>query len=101
LVEPGKGIGCGAVDGKENPMRSGKPVEMPGRQLKRLQKLHTHHGFLAPHHAARMTRMVTIEDKVEGPGDRTVNLYLGPCFRKITNDALNGTPSGPNKLGTF
>ena len=58
-------------------------------------------GSLTPHHTARMACLVTIEDKVEGPWDRTVNLYLGPGFRKITNDALNGTASGPKNLGAF
>jgi hypothetical protein len=50
---------------------------------------------------ARFARLVTIEDKVEGRGDWAVNLYLGPGFRKITNDALNGTASGPKNLGAF
>jgi hypothetical protein len=48
-----------------------------------------------------MTRMVAIEDKVEGRGDWAVNLYLGPGFRKIANHAPNGAASGPKKLGTF
>ena len=48
-----------------------------------------------------MKRTVTIEDKVEGPRDWAVNLYLGPGFRKIANDTLYGTAGGPRNLGAF
>jgi hypothetical protein len=48
-----------------------------------------------------MARLVTIEDKVDGPLNWAVNLYLGPGFRKITNDALNRIARGPKNLGAF
>ena len=66
-----------------------------------LNKPHTHHRFLTPHHTAGPARSVKIKDKIKGPWDWTVNFYLGPCFRKIANDALNCTASGPQNLGAF
>jgi len=74
---------------------------MLGHHLKRLQKLHAHLNFLPPYHAARTARLVTIEDKVKGAWDWAVNHNLGPCFRKIANDALHGDAITPDNLCTF
>jgi len=64
-----------------------------------LNKLHAFLNFVPPHHTAGTVRLVAIEEKVKGLWDWAVNLYLGPYFRKIANDALNGSASGPNNGG--
>ncbi len=51
--------------------------------------------FLSPHDKAGTARFVTIDEKVKGPWNRAVNLYLGTLFRTIANDAPNGSASGP------
>ncbi len=94
-------IESGHCDFQNWPLRLETKPNIPCSPVAALNKPHTHHGFFAPHHTARFARLVTIEDKVEGRGDWAVNLYLDPGFRKIANDALNGTASGPKNLGAF
>ncbi len=67
---------------------------MSGLNQMGLQKLHTDQGSLPPHHTARTARFIKIEDEVKGPWDRAVSLYLGPFFRIIANDALDGSAPG-------
>jgi hypothetical protein len=62
----------------------------------RLQKLHANHGFLPPHNAARVARLIDIGDEFKSLWDRAVNLYLSPFFRHIANDTLNRSAGGPN-----
>jgi hypothetical protein len=69
--------------------------------MRRLKKLHVYKNFLSPHYAAGTARLVTIEDKVKGSWDWAVNLYLGPHFRKIPNDALNGDAGEPRNFGAL
>jgi len=54
--------------------------------------------------------MIDIEDDLKSLWNRAANLYLGSCFRKIADDALNETttvrPSNggagrPKNLGSF
>ena len=66
----------------------------------RLQKRHTDQGSLPPHHTARSARFIKIEDEIKGPWDRALSLYLGPFFRIIANDALDGSTSGPSNGST-
>ena len=73
---------------------------MSGLNQMRLQKLHTDQGSLPPHHTARTARFIKIEDEVKGPWDRAVSLYLGPFFRIVANDALDGSASGPSNGST-
>jgi len=70
-----------------------------GRATSRLHKLHADHGSLPPHHTARAARMIDIKDDLKSLWDRAANLYLGSCFRKIANDALNGTTIRPSNGG--
>ncbi len=58
-------------------------------------------NFLPPHHTARTARLVTIENEVKGAWNWAGNDYLGPCFRKIANDALHGDTITPDNLCTF
>ncbi len=61
-----------------------------------LSKPDAYLSFVPPHHVARTARLVTIEEKVKGPWDWAMNLYLGPSFSKIADDAPNGSAGGPN-----
>ena len=74
----------------------GSPLRNPTGTKEALSKPDTYLIFLPPYHMARSARLVTIEEKVKGPRDWAMNLYLGPCFGKIADDALNGSAGGPN-----
>jgi hypothetical protein len=77
------------------------PLDCKGFLSGRHQKPNADMNFPPPHHTAGTARLVAIEDKVEDPGDRAVNLDLGPRVGKIANDARNGTAGGPNYSGAF
>jgi hypothetical protein len=74
----------------------GSPLRNPTGTKEALSKPDTYLIFLPPYHMARSARLVTIEEEIKGLWDWAANLYLGPFFRKIANDAPNGSAGGPN-----
>jgi len=53
------------------------------------------------HRALLSADLVTVEDEVKDTGDRAGNIDHGPCFRKIANDAPNGSAGRPNYSSSF